>query len=160
MPASAPAKTKDGDFILINFKNNKGITLTTLIITVVVLILIAGTAAYTGIDVYQDAKEEAFIQQLQIVQNAVNNMISKEELHDDLPKANTTSIDLNHPILEEDLSQYTYLSKDALKELGILGVNQEVFVNFQTSKVYSVKGYNEKYTLNDFNMNVVYSTTN
>lgn len=147
---------------MIDFKNNKGITLTTLIITVVVLTIIAGTAIYTGRDVLEDAKEEAFVQELQIIQNAVNNIISKGEIYDDLTSAQDELefIEDRHPILNENLSEYKYLSKDKMKELGILGVNQDVFVNLETSKVFSVKGYNGKYTLNDFNINVVYPTTN
>lgn len=142
------------------FKNNKGITLATLIITVIVLMIIAGTAVYTGTDVLEDAKKEAFIQELQIVQNAVNNMRSKEETHDELQTAASVSIDNEHPIKSEDLNRYKYVSKDKLKELKILGVNQDVFIDFETGKVYSVKGYNDKYTLNDFNFNIVYPNTN
>ena len=142
---------------MINFKNNKGITLTALIITIVLLTIIAGTAVYTGKDVLEDAKEEAFMQELQIIQNAVNNMISKEETHEELQTAETIVVKDNHPIKNEDLSKYKYLSKNDFETLGILGINQEVFVNFETSKVFSVKGYNGKYTLNDFNINVIYN---
>ena len=141
-------------------KGNKGITLSTLMITVIIISIITVTATFTGIDVYNSAKEEAFAQELQIVQNAVNNMISKGDLQESLPtaKSNSSIIEQEHPIRNEDMSKYKYLSKDKMKQLGIAGVNQDVYVNFETSKVYSVKGYNGKYTLNDFNnMNIIYS---
>lgn len=157
---------------MINLKNNKGITLYALIITVVVLILIAGTATYTGMDVYQDAKEEAFVQELQIVQNAVNNIRSKLEECDQsyidyifrednviIPNVkDTDKINDNHPLKNTEntkLYGYRYLNKNALKSIGIDGVNQDVIINFTTGEVFSAKGYNNKYTLNDFNMNII-----
>ena len=69
-----------------------------LIITVVVLTIIAGTATYTGMNVYEDAKKEAFVQELQIVQNAVNNAISKIETGQKIYGDYIIGINTNIPI--------------------------------------------------------------
>ncbi|MBR6504378.1 MAG: hypothetical protein IKT41_01435 [Clostridia bacterium] len=146
---------------MINLKNNKGITITALIITVVVLTIIAGTATYTGIEVYEDSKKEIFVQELQMVQNTVNTENSKIKSGDYSCLALGTDIDGNYTdadgkvmtAIESTLSegetidwtlekyQYAYFTKEELKTLlGITNVNQDVIINFLTCDVISVNG--------------------
>lgn len=122
---------------MINFKNNKGITLTALIITVVVLTIIAGTAVYTGTDVLEDAKEELFIQELQIVQNAVNNEASKIELGQ---KSYADYIIDADKIDEDAFIEYT--AEEVQTKFGITGIKQNVKINLITKEVKSVNGIN------------------
>lgn len=166
-----PAKTKEGD-ILKNLKNSKGITLTTLIITVVVLSIIAGTAVYTGIDVYKDSKEEAFVQELQIIQNAVNNEYSKIEYAVNNENSETENGGLSYVGYGEDIKLelfgdgtsakgYKELTPEHLKEqLNLNGITQTVYINFLTKDVRSKTGINGKYSLKDFkNYNIIPNNT-
>ena len=133
---------------MINFKNNKGITLTALIITVILLTIIAGTAVYTGTDVLEDAKEEALIQELQIVQNAVNNEVSKIESGQ---KTYADYIIDADKIDEEAFIEYT--SEEVQNKFGITGIKQNVKINLITKEVKSVEGIKvdgeTKYSLNE-----------
>lgn len=130
------------------FKNNKGITLTALIITVIVLTIIAGTAVYTGTDVLEDAKEEAFIQELQMIQNAVNNEVSKIEAGQ---KSYADYIINPDKIDEEAFIEYT--ANELQTKFGITGIKQNVKINLITKEVKSVDGINidgeTKYSLNE-----------
>jgi len=145
-------------------KSNKGITISALIITVIILMTIAGTAVYTGRDVYQDSKVEAFVQELQIIQNVVNNEYSKIE-----------NGDLSYVSYGEDIDTfddgsiakgYKKFTPAKLKEnLNLNGVTQTVYINFLTKDVISVNGINVngemKYSLRDFdNYNIILNNTN
>lgn len=137
---------------MINLKNNKGITITALIITVIVLVTIAGTATYTGIEVYHNSKQEVFVQELQILQNAVNNEYSKIE-----------SGDLSYVDYGEDINAfddgtvvkgYKKFTPDSLKkDLNTHGITQTVYINFLTKDIRSKDGINidgeQKYSLKD-----------
>ena len=135
------------------FKNNKGITLNTLIITVVVISIIAGTAAYTGMDVYKEAKKEVFMQELQIVQNAVNNEASKIEADQRSYGYYLTGLDTDK-IDSEAFIEYT--PKQIEDKFGISGINQNIRINLITKEVKSVNGISVngemKYSLSELNM--------
>ena len=137
---------------MINFKNNKGITLATLIITLIVLGLIAGTATYTGMDVLEDAKKEAFIQELQMIQNAVNNEVSKIEVGQ---KSYADYIIDADKIDEEAFIEY---SPDEIEaKFGITGRTQTLKINLITKEVKSVNPITvdgtQKYSLSEMRVN-------
>lgn len=149
------------------FKNNKGIALATLIITVVVLSIIAGTATYTGIEVYQDAKKEAFLQELQTIQNVVNNEYSKIE-NGDLSYVEYGEDLITGQVFEDGTltNGYKEFTPDKLKEnLNINGIKQTVYINFLTKDVRSKAGINidgvQKYSLKEFDeYNIISNDTN
>lgn len=161
---------------MINFKNNKGITLTALIITVVLLIIIAGTAVYTGTDVLEEAKEEVVIQELKMIQNAVNNEHSKMKLASLNDEDGDGAFDYifnltwkiggnlpdNLPIEIQSIigegNGYRYFNSNDLNSIGIKGINQSVIINFTTRDVISVNGFNGKYKLSEFGESVNYNS--
>lgn len=55
-------------------KNNKGITLVALIITIIILLILASVATYSGIGVIKSAKLTAFTTELKIMQTQVNEI--------------------------------------------------------------------------------------
>ena len=151
---------------MINLKNNKGITLTALIITVILLTIIAGTAVYTGTDVLEDAKEEAFVQELQMIQNAVNNEYSKIE-NGDLRYVNY-GVDVNFDSFTDGTltKGYKKITSTQLKEyFNLNGISQTVYINFLTKDVRSEKGINidgkQKYSLKQLEeYNIITNDTN
>lgn len=170
---------------MINLKNNKGITIYSLVITVIVLVIIAGTATYTAMDVYQDAKKEAFIQELQMVQNAVNNEYSKieagnyeclewgehivvggeneDEAKTVISKAKNVAKDEIDWSLEE--YKFTYFNKSMLQNIEELkDIKQEILINFLTHDVISFKGLRisgeEYYSLEQMNVQNNYYNNN
>ena len=51
--------------------SNKGITLVVLVITIILLLILSGTAVYVGNNTMQNAKEDRFVKQLQEINEAV-----------------------------------------------------------------------------------------
>jgi len=145
---------------LIDFRSEKGISIYTLIITIIVLVLIAGTATYTGIDVYNDAKEDAFISQLQYVQNAVNNETSKIELglknYGDYIVGLDVANQVNINEESDDYGFITYTPEQLESYFGVQGMRQNFKVNLITKEVKSANKLTvdgeEKDSLKDFDI--------
>ena len=74
--------------------NNKGITLTTLAITIVVLLIIVGITVTSGINGGNTAKDNQAITDLEKVQHAVAQRYSKFKLTNDTNLLVGTSVDL------------------------------------------------------------------
>lgn len=53
-------------------KNQKGITLITLILTIIIIIILASMGVYTGIEAYKTMKIQKFIAQMRVVQERIN----------------------------------------------------------------------------------------
>ena len=52
-------------------RNNKGVTLIALVVTIVVMLIIAGTSVYTGMNSLEDAKEESLKAELNMMKQVV-----------------------------------------------------------------------------------------
>lgn len=140
--------------------NNKGITLVSLTITILLLIILAGTITYSGINVYKNMLVENFISETKLVQEKVNLICDKykvsgkatlnEYLESVGIKTDATNIDkagtLNNKVSEliangGGKENYLYFDKDALEGiLGIKKLDQEILINFSTREVISLKG--------------------
>ena len=55
-----------------HIRENRGITLTTLVVTVIVLLILAGVATSTGIEAIENTKHTKFVAELKIMQSYVN----------------------------------------------------------------------------------------
>ena len=64
-------------------KNQKGITLTTLVITIVVMIIIAGVTTYSGFESIKSAQTTIFTQELEMIQAKVNVIHEKRKNNDE-----------------------------------------------------------------------------
>ena len=53
-------------------KNQKGITLITLILTVIIILLLASIGVYTGVEAYKTMKVQKFMAQMRVVQERIN----------------------------------------------------------------------------------------
>lgn len=124
-------------------KSNKGITLAALVITIIVILLLSGTAAYVGYDAIQTSSEQRFLSQLKEVNEAVN-------LHTEDYK------DLGLVQLETDVTfndnsyNYKLESKEDYEKIGLSNVEDTIYVNFDTGQIYSENGINGKHILKDF----------
>ena len=59
-------------------KDNKGITLIALIITIIVMLILVSAATYTGFDTYENTKVNHFVAQMQLIQAKVDEMTTEE----------------------------------------------------------------------------------
>ena len=158
-------------------KKNKGITLMSLVITIILLIILASIGTYSGVQVVKSAQFTAFSTELKIMQTQVN------KLYEDKKNDNT----FNEPgtiitgkvkeqadkVFTESASgiinsdEYKYYDTDTIKSLNVEGVKGKFFVNIDKRSVVSYEGFEYEgetyYTLDqlpDGLYNVEYNNTN
>lgn len=133
-----------------NLRKNKGITMVALVITIIILLILAGisvTGVIRGID---ETNESTQISQLEMVQHALLERKTKADLtkeKETLPgtTANYTELqDLINEIntkssanitLRGNKEDYKELSTSDLKELGIEKETNTFIVNYKTGEV-------------------------
>ena len=140
-------------------KKENGITLMSLVITIVILLILASIATYSGIEVIKSSKLTKFTTEMKIMQTQVN------ELYQKMQDGDTTIKELgkiiseigNHTqvnnvfnavgITTDEREQYKYFDKDTIKKLNIEGVSGTFFVNIDKRSVISYEGfqYEDKY---------------
>lgn len=129
--------------------NNNGITLISLILTILIIIILSATAVYTGSTTIQNSKLTAFAGELQIIQRKLNEIYQDESyqnvgetLQPGTDKYNTAKNLFNGlGIAESELNNYKYFNSDTLEsELDITGVKQEVLISVEKRDVISLNG--------------------
>lgn len=159
-----------------NEKNNKGITLMALVITIVILIILASIGTYSGIQVVKSAQFTAFSTELKIMQTQVNKLYEEKKNGNDDVDALGKTISSSSTTVQShatnafnasgitDTSNYKYFDTDTIKSLNIEGVEGEFFVNVDKRSVVSYDGFEYEgatyYTINqlpDSLYNVEYS---
>lgn len=136
-------------------KDNKGITLVALIMTVILMLILISVTTYTGINTYKESKVTAFVSQMQLIQSKVDN-IKNEKTIDELillgdavdssnQISSINSAFSNSEITSNDISSYRYFTKSKLLELfDIEDAYDDVMINFTTREVVSLNGVEHK----------------
>lgn len=130
----------------INNKNNKGITIVALILTVVLLIIIAGVSVGIGDNAVETTVEADLISELNMVQHAILERYTKASLtKETLPGIDIALSDVETIILtindktgnniELKGKNYKLLDKVALKSLRFSNIKDEYIVNYKTGEV-------------------------
>lgn len=142
-------------------KNNKGITLIALIITIVVLLIIAGISISGGITGIEEANDNRTMTELEKVQHAITQRYSKFELTkdtslivgtkiDDLPTIPTPTGETKAPtwkvfqvtsgatVSTHPERKYYRLSKSDLENLGLTGNENgsSYIVNYYSGEIF------------------------
>ncbi len=117
-----------------NIKNNKGITFVALIVSIVILIIIAGTSIYVGMDISETAKFESVKTDLISLQGkckivAEKNAIEGEQLYGTKQESG-------------DYQGWYLLSKADLIEMGFdnLATGDNYYVDYENDDVAYGKG--------------------
>ena len=140
-------------------KKENGITLMSLVITIVILLILASIATYSGIEVIKSSKLTKFTTEMKIMQTQVNELYQKMQDGDTTIKelgkiiseiGNQTQVNnvFNAVgITKDEREQYKYFDKDTIKKLNIEGVSGTFFVNIDKRSVISYEGfqYEDKY---------------
>lgn len=128
-------------------KKQKGITLISLVVTVIVLTILASIATFSGINVIKSSKLTAFTTELKIMQTRVNEIYEKREegktYGEEIAGDSKTRADIVFTANESGITDqqgYRYWSKATIKSLGIEGVEQAFFVNLEKRKIVSYEG--------------------
>ena len=130
-------------------KNEKGITLISLVITIIVLIILASVTTYAGLNSIRTSKLTRFRQELELMQSQVNLLYEKykdEEtitIGKDISEADSTKVENAFNSIGSQVTQadYRYFDVDTLKDLGIEGIDEEYLVNIKTRDVISLDGF-------------------
>lgn len=155
-------------------QNEKGITIVGLIITVLVIVIIAGVCIYTGRDILEEAKLEQLKTNMLLIQakchSIQDKVTAKEEASYIGEKIDDTSIlaekygvtiqsdDNWYELSKEDVEQQEYTTKDSSNNnvtkqgigLGNIDVaNGDYIVNYTDGEVIYTKGYNGEFKLSD-----------
>lgn len=135
-------------------KNNKGITIIALVITVIVLAILAGILVVSSIQTVDYTKENKFIAELKVIREKVN-IASKEislgsTVYNDVGKdINTLSTDMRTNILNiftkcgisaEQQANYKYFDTTELEKLGIYNIEHNVLIDLNNVDIISVDG--------------------
>lgn len=131
-------------------ENRKGITLVSLVITIVVLLILASITTYSGIEVIKSSRLTTFTTEMKIMQTQVNELYQKYKDGDstvlDLGKdLNIVSEQANKVLNASGITEqsgYRYFDQNTIKDvLKIEGVEGEFFVNIKTRSVVSYEGF-------------------
>lgn len=160
-------------------KENKGITLVTLIITIIIMLILTSVTTYSGIDTYKRMKVTKFITQMQLIQGKVDELKDNKSLEElltlgeEVSSAGKTIIDAAYSKGEissnDGTSSYRYFSSENLKQQLDLedGINGEIMINFSTREVVSTSGieyedekYYTQYLLPDAQTVIQYNSNN
>lgn len=161
-----------------NLKQEKGITLIALIITIIVMIIIAGIAIYSGKDTIKKANLESLKTNMMVIQaktktyvEEVNHKIGvkpdtveedrKEEIRNEI-YVTSGKLEKVTSIPDEITSQiqngkFYKVTQNALENMGIGNIkvssDEEYLVEFDETnakvEVYNTKGYNGVYSLSE-----------
>jgi len=140
----------------INFKKTKGITLIALIITIIIMLILAGVSITVGMDSVKHSRVVKFVSYMQILQRKVDEIAEtnnysmlgtqisetgkQSTIENILSIANT-----NGEIQPIITSNYRYFnSTDISTILGIDNIEDEIVVNFETREVVSLNGIEYK----------------
>lgn len=140
-------------------KKNRGITLITLIITVVLLTIIGGVSAYYGINTYEESKVIRFETNMKILQKKVDLVLEEGKNYMELglsltdeqrqTLSNIISQDVNNYIETTDAasSKLRYFSSSEIqKDFDIDNINENVVINFENREVISLNGVSKNGT--------------
>ena len=140
-------------------RENKGITLIALVITVTVLIILASVATYSGVGIIRQSKLNRFTTEMKIMQTEVNDLYQKATSGETVEvNGNSYSgLDIynigkeldsraNNVFTSEtsgitDKSGYRLYDQPTIQGLGIEGVEEEYFVNVEKRSIASCSGF-------------------
>lgn len=133
-----------------------GITLISLVITIIILLILAAIATYSGVEVLKSSNVTVFTVELKILQTNVDKIRSQKESFDETEgesiQAGTARYnelverlklvkDYGYSDDAESISGYKFFTEQQLKDdLYIEGVKQSVFINLEKRKVISLEG--------------------
>ena len=135
-------------------KNQKGIALVSLVVTIIVLIILAGVAIAMGSQGLTGANENALLSELGIVQNAILQRKTKVDLTGEQYPGESVSESTLNDVIEEinankasgeetverkdnDITHYYLLTanNNGLSDLGITNSDDAYIVNYETGEV-------------------------
>jgi len=139
-------------------QNQKGITIVGLLVTVIVIVTIAGVCIYTGKDIIEEAKLQQIKTNMLLIQAKSHFIEDKVTAGEDTTYIGTIISDGDERYAEYNITQtdpikfYELSAEDVKNDVGLgeIAVNDgDYLVDYETSEVIYTKGYNGKYKLSE-----------
>lgn len=147
-------------------KKNNGITLISLVVTIVILLLISTVTINVGMDSYNLIAVENFTSKLKIIQAKVDNIAEENEdinnygftklsdisgtdqqtynlFYDIITNPTNYNINTDESWDDEsdgNIENYYYFTQDDLEKIGLKNQEISVIINFETRNVIAKKG--------------------
>lgn len=133
--------------------NSKGITIVSLIITIIILLIIGGTTVYIGTSVIKQATLQTVNTNMMLIQAKTKTIAEQAKFNNNQDNYKGTvlsEVSGNKKIDEminvgiiDDTSKFYLLSKDDLVSMGLekIDIEDGYIVNYETEEVIYVKGY-------------------
>lgn len=135
---------------------NKGITLVSLVITIIVLGIIGTVTIYTGINTITAAKLKRFTAEMEIIRLKCNELLEEgitiEELlarGQDIAILSSNKLEKINNVLQKvtnstNTEGYVYFNSLGLQNLGVASVNREVIINFNDKVIIDINGVKDE----------------
>ena len=144
--------------------NEKGISLSILVITIIILSIITSATLYVGMDSIRNVKIQKLETDLKIIQTKCNELLKAGWLQDDF-LAQGKSIEevssskkreqITNAILavtnKNNTENYIYYNPKGLENLGIVQIDREIVINITEKIIIDING------VKDNNDNMIYS---
>ena len=148
-------------------KDQKGITLISLVMTIILIMILASVGTYTGLETYENMRVEAFVAKMKTVQEAVDKFCDTYTVSEIIDETNHFGVPASsapsdaqavlNSVTKEGMSSslkswfssagddsainYRYFSTDDIaKILGIKDFDTAIFFNPKTRNVVAVEG--------------------
>jgi type II secretory pathway pseudopilin PulG len=142
-------------------KNNKGITLIVLVITVILLLILSGVGVNVATDSYKNAKVNKFVTQMQLIQEKIDNIDEPglsggttlfsgtnnniiEQIANIIKEGNPDKLsqyDWNYNVSGKTIYYRVYTKEKIISDLNLDNIDVgTIVVNFETREVVSLDG--------------------
>lgn len=131
-------------------KGNRGITLITVIIAIIIMAILVTVSVYSGVESYRNAKVTQFVTKMQLIQTKVDELVDTNEYSNLGSSAatyqNIITIAYNQEeISTSDVQNFKYFGIDDLKDdMELENIDTDVLINFTTREIVSVDGVEYK----------------
>lgn len=134
-------------------KNQKGITILSLVITIVILIIISSVTVYTATSVIKQAELQTINTNMMLIQAKTKTIAEQAKFNNDNSNYKGTIIsdvsgnakidDLINKGIIDDVNKFYLLSKDDLTNMGLdkIDIEDGYVVNYETEEIIYVKGF-------------------
>ena len=127
--------------------SRKGVTLISLVITIVLLIILASIGITSGVSVIRQSKLNRFTTEMNVMQTEVNDLYDRYSNGEDVLNLGNELDSQADKVFTSEASGitgstgYRYYNQDTVQSLGIDGVEGEFYVNVEKRSVVSHDGF-------------------
>lgn len=149
-----------------NFKDQKGITMIALVVTIIVLVILSTMVTHVGMSSIRNSRFEKIKNELELVQANVNLWYEKyiDYTYDEIPIGSEIPADkkdtfsnylkeINNEYVSKDINRYRYFTVSDFKNLQVDGIENEYIIDIKKQVAILAEEYeyegNTYYMLDD-----------